>query len=64
RDQHFDIKNLITKYIDDKIINITVMDFVKSLPQINRNNYQANRLPFEMLRSYAYLIEEKYRGRS
>ncbi|CAF4071242.1 unnamed protein product, partial [Rotaria sordida] len=64
RDQHFDIKNLITKYIDDKIINITVMDFVKNLPQINKNNYQANRLPFEMLRSYAYLIEEKYRGRS
>ncbi|CAF1296971.1 unnamed protein product [Rotaria sp. Silwood1] len=64
RDQHFDIKNLITKYVDDKIINITVMDFVKNLPQINRNNYQANRLPFEMLRSYGYLIEEKYRGRS
>ncbi|CAF5148197.1 unnamed protein product, partial [Rotaria sp. Silwood1] len=45
-------------------VNITVMDFVKTLPQFNRTNYQASRLPFEMLRPYAYLIEEKYRGRS
>ncbi|CAF0976852.1 unnamed protein product [Rotaria sp. Silwood1] len=64
RDRHFDIQNLIKKYVDDKMINITVMDFVKTLPQFNRTNYQASRLPFEMLRPYAYLIEEKYRGRS
>ncbi|CAF1269662.1 unnamed protein product, partial [Rotaria sordida] len=64
RDRHFDIQNIITKYVDDKLINITVMDFVKNLPQFNRNNYQASRLPFEMLRPYAYLFEEKYRGRS
>ncbi|CAF3255830.1 unnamed protein product, partial [Rotaria sp. Silwood2] len=64
RDRHFDIHNSITKYVDDKLINITVVDFVRNLPQFNRTNYQASRLPFEMLRPYAYLIEEKYRGRS
>ncbi|CAF4402863.1 unnamed protein product, partial [Rotaria magnacalcarata] len=64
RDRHFDVQNLITKYVDDKMINITVLEFVKNLPQFDRTNYQSNRLPFEMLRPYAYLLEEKYRGRT
>jgi hypothetical protein len=45
-------------------INISVLDFVKNLPQFNRTNYQSARLPFDLFRPYAYLLEEKYRGRA
>ncbi len=45
-------------------INITVLDFVKNLPQFDKNNYQSARLPFDLFRPYAYLLEEKYRGRA
>ncbi len=45
-------------------INITVMDFVKNLPQFDKNNYQSSRLAFDLFRPYAYLLEEKYRGRA
>ncbi|UJR21298.1 hypothetical protein I4U23_024389 [Adineta vaga] len=64
RNRHFDIKNSIFKYVDDKIINISVLDFVKNLPRFNRTNYQSARLPFDLFRPYAYLLEEKYRGRA
>ncbi|UJR19779.1 hypothetical protein I4U23_022913 [Adineta vaga] len=62
RDRHFDIDNLITKYVDDKKINITVLDFVKNLPQFNKTNYKSTRLSFDLFRPYAFLLEEKYRG--
>ncbi len=45
-------------------INITVSEFVQNLPQFNRSNYQSARLPFDLFRPYAYLLEEKYRGRT
>ena len=45
-------------------INVTVLDFVKNLPQFNRSDYQSARLPFDLFRPYAYLLEEKYRGRT
>jgi hypothetical protein len=45
-------------------INITILEFVKNLPQFNRSNYQSARLPFDLFRPYAYLLEEKYRGRT
>jgi len=45
-------------------INISVLDFVKNLPQFDKNNYQSTRLPFDLFRPYAYLLEEKYRGRT
>ncbi|CAF5185381.1 unnamed protein product, partial [Rotaria magnacalcarata] len=64
RDRHFDLNNSIIKYVDDKMINTTVFDFVKNLPQFNRSNYQSARLPFDLFRPYAYLLEEKYRGRT
>ncbi|CAF1302782.1 unnamed protein product [Adineta steineri] len=64
RNQHFDLKNRILKYVDDKVINISVYDFVKNLPQFNKTNYQSARLPFDLFRPYAYLLEEKYRGRA
>ncbi|CAF0819815.1 unnamed protein product [Rotaria sp. Silwood1] len=64
RDRHFDVRNSIIKYVDDKMINITVLEFVKNLPQFNRSNYQSARLPFDLFRPYAYLLEEKYRGRT
>jgi hypothetical protein len=84
RDRHFDVNNIITKYVDDKMyvrkrkfyfeiifmfffllrINITVLEFVKNLPQFNRSDYQSARLPFDLFRPYAYLLEEKYRGRT
>jgi hypothetical protein len=82
RDRHFDVNNLITKYVDDKMydikifffliklifffsrINITVLEFVRNLPQFNRTNYHSARLPFDLFRPYAYLLEEKYRGRT
>jgi len=44
-------------------INITVLELVKKLPQFNRSNYQSARLPFDLFRPYAYLLEEKFRGR-
>ena len=45
-------------------INITVIDFVRDLPQFDRDHYQSARLPFDLFRPYAYLLEEKYRGRA
>ncbi|CAF0755731.1 unnamed protein product [Adineta steineri] len=63
RDRHFDVDTTITKYVDDKMINITVSEFVKNLPRFNENNYKSARLPFDLFRPYAYLLEEKYRGR-
>lgn len=44
-------------------INITVLEFVKNLPQFNKD-YQSARLSFDLFRPYAYLLEEKYRGRA
>ncbi|CAF0860919.1 unnamed protein product [Adineta ricciae] len=64
RDRHYDVNNLITKYVDDKMINITVLKFVRNLPQFDRKNYKSGRLPFDLFRPYAYLLEEKYRGRA
>jgi hypothetical protein len=37
---------------------------VKNLPQFDKNTYQSDRLPFDLFRPYAYLLEEKYRGRA
>lgn len=45
-------------------INITIYEFIKNLPQFNRSNYQSARLPFDLFRPYAYLLEEKYRGKT
>lgn len=81
RNRHFDSKNTIIKYVDDKMygsecsahlecalfpfrINISVLEFVRNLPQFDRNNYQSARLPFDLFLPYAYLLEEKYRGRA
>lgn len=60
RDRHFDIQNSIVKYVDDKMINITVLDLVRNLPQLG----SFSRLPFDLFRPYAFLLEEKYRGRA
>ncbi|UJR06815.1 hypothetical protein I4U23_011102 [Adineta vaga] len=64
RDRHFGIETLITKYIENKIINITVLDFVKNLPQFNKSNYKSSRLSFDLFRPYALLLEQKYRGQT
>ena len=41
-----------------------MLDFIRNLPQFNRSDYQSARLPFDLFRPYAYLLEEKYRGRT
>ncbi|CAF0753994.1 unnamed protein product [Adineta ricciae] len=64
RDRHFDTDTLITKFVDSKLINITVLDFVRNLPQFNRTNYKSARLSFDLFRPYAFLLEHKYRGPS
>jgi hypothetical protein len=56
--------SIFTRFVFFKRINITVLEFVKNLPQFNRSNYQSARLPFDLFRPYAYLLEEKYRGRT
>lgn len=45
-------------------INISVFDLVRNLPQFNRSHYRFARLPFDLFRPYAHLLEEKYRGRT
>ncbi|CAF1105077.1 unnamed protein product [Adineta steineri] len=64
RDRHFDVENLITKYVDNKMINITILDFVSNLPQFNKTSYKSTRLSFDLFRPYAYLLEAKYRGQT
>lgn len=44
-------------------INITILDFIRNLPQFDKKNYQSSRLDFDLFLPYAQLIEEKYRGR-
>jgi hypothetical protein len=40
------------------------MEFVRNLPRFNRNGSQSAHLSYDLFRPYAYLLEEKYRGRA
>ncbi|CAF0937150.1 unnamed protein product [Didymodactylos carnosus] len=56
KERHYGVYDRIIKYVDDKTVNITVDELVRNLPQFE------TRLPFDLLKSYVFLLDEQYRG--